>query len=222
MSCSSSCSSCVSSPIIVQNDIQCFTYSLRHYADVAPSVGVGVEYEEDPCLAYHSVLPLEVRGAAYSPLHLQPLTCNPQTQGLTVKQLTMDIEHYLGEDHPHHGHVGRALPLHHRLRRADHRRLPRHLRRHHPGASAGARAAQQTRAQQDEVLQPPAARLPDRLQVHVEPAVGPTLHAGRRRAGGVRAASVGAPRLVPGGNACLCCCSASSRCRRRTRAPCTC
>ena len=41
---SSTCSSCVSSPIILQSDSQCFTYSVRKYADAygrpdSPSAG---------------------------------------------------------------------------------------------------------------------------------------------------------------------------------------
>ncbi|KAK2152086.1 hypothetical protein LSH36_340g06043 [Paralvinella palmiformis] len=97
---SSTCSSCVSSPIILQSESQCFTYSVRRYIE---SYNLGrpdspVDVEDDFNLAYHSLLPLEVHGANYCPMKLlNKQMCVAQTPYVVVKQLTLDIEHYLGE-----------------------------------------------------------------------------------------------------------------------------
>ncbi|KAK2177709.1 hypothetical protein NP493_583g02001 [Ridgeia piscesae] len=97
---SSTCSSCVSSPIILQSDSQCFTYSVRRFMESygPPRPDSPIDIEDDLNLAYHSVLPIEVHGTNYSPMRLQTKQFpTPHTPCVVVKQLTLDIEHYLGE-----------------------------------------------------------------------------------------------------------------------------
>ncbi|XP_064624795.1 DDB1- and CUL4-associated factor 15-like [Lineus longissimus] len=96
-------SSCYSSPIILQNDSQCFTYSVRKYADIENPSESPLDPEDMPddlSLAYHSVLPLEVHGTAYN--HMTVITSQQPEQAtgqpaLVVKQLTFDVEQYINE-----------------------------------------------------------------------------------------------------------------------------
>jgi len=74
---SSTCSSCISSPIILQNESKCFTYSIRRYVE---STSIArpespVDVEEDLNLAYHTLLPLEVHGSSYCSMKLITSQC---------------------------------------------------------------------------------------------------------------------------------------------------
>ncbi|CAH1773548.1 unnamed protein product [Owenia fusiformis] len=89
------CSSCVSSPLVFQNDSKCFTYSIRRY--VESSHLDNTEPEDDLSLSYNSILPLEVLMGNSNHMRLATSEWDNPEGGLVVKQLTMDIEHYIGE-----------------------------------------------------------------------------------------------------------------------------
>ncbi|XP_074642049.1 DDB1- and CUL4-associated factor 15-like isoform X2 [Tubulanus polymorphus] len=97
---SSTTSSCYSSPLILQNDTQSFTYSVRKYIDSDGPSDAPIDMDDDLSMSYHSVLPLVVHGSNYNPMTVLKQSDSPRdcpTTVLVVKQLTFDIEQYLNE-----------------------------------------------------------------------------------------------------------------------------
>ncbi|XP_013412885.1 DDB1- and CUL4-associated factor 15 isoform X2 [Lingula anatina] len=102
---SSETSSVASSPgpIVLQNDSQCFTYSIRRYVE-SMERGEGQEAEDES--VYNNMLPLEVHGGGYQHMKMINNKNEEYKPGLIVKQLSLDVEHYIADTIKHHAEWG--------------------------------------------------------------------------------------------------------------------